>query len=133
MVEPFIVIKPDSEVNSIDIVKYFVYGMNYEDREELINWICCQARKAGFNIKIDKFDSGFRRRKLKFVLGCERGGEYKGTKNLRREETSSRKYICPLSLCCYISASKQWCLGGVSGLHDHKMEPKLEGHVLVGR
>jgi len=33
MVEPFIVLKLDSEVNSIDCVKYFVPGMNYEDRE----------------------------------------------------------------------------------------------------
>jgi len=114
-------------------VKYFVLGIIYEDREELINWICCQARKAVFNIKIDKFDSGFRCRKLKLKLGYERGSEYKGTKNLRREDISSRIYICSLRLYGYISASKQWSLSGVSGLHDHKMEPKLEGCVLVVR
>ncbi|KEH38089.1 uncharacterized protein [Medicago truncatula] len=79
----------------------------YEDREEMIKWANCQAIEAGFELIIDKSysDSG-RKKKLKLVLACERSGEYKGTKKCKRE--------------------------GI-GLHNHKMEPKLEGHMLAGR
>lgn len=43
----------------------------------MINQARCQARNnAGFTLIIDMSDSGFRCRKPKLVLGCERADEY---------------------------------------------------------
>lgn len=46
MVESPVVANSDSEVYSIDVVEYFVLKKKYEDREEMINCVCCHARKA---------------------------------------------------------------------------------------
>jgi len=78
----------------------------YEDREEMINWVRCQAIEVGFTLIIDKFYSGSERRKPKLVLACERSCVYKGTKKSKREGTCSRKCGCPFRLCSYFSATK---------------------------
>jgi len=128
-------VEPDPEVYSVDVAEFFVTKEKekYEDREEMIDWARCQAIEAGFTLIIDKSYSGSRRRKPKFVLACERSGEYKGTKKFKREGTGSRKCGCPFRLRGYFSATKLWSLNIISGLHNHKMEPKLEGHMLAGR
>jgi len=55
---------------------------------------------------MNKSYSGFKRRKSKRVLACERSGEYKGTKKKsKREDTSSRKCACPFRLHSYFSTT----------------------------
>jgi len=54
--------------------------------------------RISYKKKIDKYDSGSGGRKQTFVLGCERGGEYKEIKKLKRQNTYSRKCGCPFWL-----------------------------------
>ena len=136
MVEPTVVQNPEQDIYSVNVAEYFVPKdkNTYEDREEMINWARRQAIMAGFTLIIGKSNSGSRRRKPKHVLSCERSGEYKEIKKkLKLEDTGSRKCGCPFRLRGYFSKVKLWSLNVVSGLHNHKMEPKLEGHMLDGR
>ena len=93
MVDLDVVPKPDPEAYSVDVAEFYVTKdkKKYEDRDEMINWARCQAIEAGFTLIIDKSYSGSGRRKPKLVLACERSGEYKGTKESKREGTGSRK------------------------------------------
>ncbi|KEH26964.1 otubain [Medicago truncatula] len=69
---------------------------------------------------------------MKLVLGCKRGGEYKGTKKkLKQEDKCSRKCES-FHLGCMMHASKLLIIDVVSGLHNHKSKQKLVGHILVG-
>ncbi|KEH26556.1 hypothetical protein MTR_6g464570 [Medicago truncatula] len=128
-------VEPDPEVYSVDVAEFFVTKekKKYEDREEMINWARCQSIEAAFTLIINKSYSGSGRRKSKLVLACERSGEYKGTNKSKREGAGSRKCGCLFRLRGYFSATKLWSLNIVSGLYNHKMEPKLEGHMLAGR
>ena len=58
---------------------------------------------------------------------------YQDRDELKREYTCSRKCRCPFRSRDYFKASKIWSLSVVFGLHNHKMEQKLEGHILNGR
>jgi len=133
LIESSYVSKGDAEVYSINVSKYFASEKKC-DREEMINWVYCQARNVRFTIVTNKSNSGCGRRKPKLVLDCERGGDYKGIKKiLKREDTNSGKCSCPFMLRGYFSASKLRSLSNISGFHNHMMEPKLEGHMLTGR
>jgi len=90
----------------------------------MINCVHCHARKAWFTIIKDKFDGGYGPRILQLVLGCERGGKYKGTKK-------KLKCGCPFRLCVYFSEPKLWSFIVVSGLHNHKTKQKLESSILA--
>ena len=58
---------------------------------------------------------------------------YQDRDELKREYTCSRKCRCPFRSRDYFKASKIWSLSVVFGLHNHKMEQKLECHILNGR
>ncbi|MCH87527.1 protein FAR1-RELATED SEQUENCE 5-like, partial [Trifolium medium] len=148
MAEPSIELKPDidkPDIVEIDIVqpaepvivntaKHFFTNEKYKVRDDLINWVRSEAAKVGFTVVIEKSDNGSGRRKQFFILGCERGGTYKvGKKRLTKEDTGSRKCQCPFRLRGYFLASQEWSLSVVCGEHNHKMDKKLEGHMIAGR
>lgn len=117
-----------------DVLMNFATIQKWEKREDLIAWVRKEAAKLGFVVVIVNSDFGSDRRKQKLVLGCERGGVYKSkNKNLKREETGSRKCECPFRLRGYFLSCGQWSLSVVNGKHNHDFEPKLEGHLVVGR
>jgi hypothetical protein len=83
---------------------------------------------------IEKSDNGSHKRKRFFILGCERGGEYKEPKRkLKKDDTATRKCKCPFRLRGYFLASQVWSLSVVCGDHNHEMTKNLEGHMLAGR
>jgi hypothetical protein len=71
---------------------YFYNAATYKVRDELIQWCKGEALKAGFTMVIEKSDNGSNKRKAYFILGCERGGEYKESKRKgKRDDTATRK------------------------------------------
>nr|XP_004487787.1 uncharacterized protein LOC101493994 [Cicer arietinum] len=90
-------------VEGVDFGKYFITDKKYSVRDDLIAWVHCEAVKLGFSVVITNSDHGSNCRKQFFVLGCERGGVYKGTKKkLKREKTGSCKCDCPFRLRGYM-------------------------------
>jgi hypothetical protein len=57
----------------------------YTVRDDLIKWCKREAEKAGFTRVIEKSDNGSHKRKMFFVLGCKRDGEYKKPKKKIKE------------------------------------------------
>jgi hypothetical protein len=113
---------------------FFYNAATYKVRDELIQWCKGEALKAGFTMVIEKSDNGSNRRKAFFILGCERGGEYKEPKRKgNRDDTATRKCQCPFRLRGYFLATHEWRLSVVCGEHNHEMAKNLEGHILAGR
>jgi len=52
---------------------------------------------------------------------------------MNREDTRPRKYGCVFRLCRYLNNTNEWPLNIFNGMHNHRMERKLEDHLLVGR
>jgi len=98
----------------------------------MIKWDLQQEIKVGFII-IEK--SNYQKSML--LLACERSGGYKAPKKkkkLKLEDTSPRECECLFRLHGYLKKKyNQWCLAILNGVHNHRMETKLEGHLLVGK
>src|SRR6266487_6936756 len=135
VVQPNVVEPDDEQCNVVvDTGKYFVNCEKMKVRDVMIDWCKRQAVIAGFSIVIWKSDNGAYNRKKFFILGCERGGVYKERKKKsKKEDTATRKTLCPFRLRGYYLASEQWSLSVVCGEHNHEMSKTLEGHLLVGR
>ena len=135
VVQPNVVEPDDEQCNVVvDTGKYFVNCEKMKVRDVMIDWCKQQALIAGFSIVIWKSDNGAYNRKKFFILGCERGGVYKERKKKsKKEDTATRKTLCPFRLRGYYLASEQWSLSVVCGEHNHEMSKTLEGHLLVGR
>ena len=69
------------------------------------------------------------------MLFCERSDEYKlSKKKLNREDTESKKCGCLFKLSDYVKKeTNEWWLSILNEVHNHKMEKRLEGHLLVGQ
>ena len=68
-------------------------------------------------------------------LVCERSRAQKvPEKKLKHERTDSRKCGCMFMVSGYLSRqTKEWKLNILTVVHNHAMEPALEGHMLAGR
>jgi hypothetical protein len=98
------VVEPKIVVNTGN---YFFKAEKYTVRDDLIEWCKREAEKAGFTMVIEKSDNGSHKRKRFFILGCERGGEYKEPKRkLKKDDTATRKCKCPFRLRGYFLASQ---------------------------
>ncbi|GAU11480.1 hypothetical protein TSUD_344700 [Trifolium subterraneum] len=134
VVQPNVVEPDDEQSNVVDTGEYFVNCEKMKVRDVMIDWCKRQAENLGFSIVIAKSDNGAFNRKKYFILGCERGGVYKERKRKsKKEDTATRKTLCPFRLRGYYLASEQWSLSVVCGEHNHEMSKTLEGHLLVGR
>ncbi|CAJ2665946.1 unnamed protein product [Trifolium pratense] len=128
------VVEPSDNEHKVDTGKYFYEARYCKERDELIKWCRNEAKKAGFTIVIAKSDNGSYRRKRYFVLGCERGGEYKERKRkLKNEDTATRKCNCRFRLRGYFLSTQVWSLNVVNGEHNHELSNNHEGHILAGR
>jgi len=55
-------------------------------------------------------------------------------KRLKNETMGSRKCGCLFMVSGYLSRqTNEWKLNILNGVHNHVMEPALEGHMLAGR
>ncbi|CAJ2668212.1 unnamed protein product [Trifolium pratense] len=135
VVEPAVnVVEPSDNEHKVDTGKYFHDAPYCNERDELIKWCRNEAKKAGFTIVIAKSDNGSYRRKRYFVLGCERGGEYKERiRKLKNEDTATRKCNCRFRLRGYFLSTQVWSLNVVNGEHNHELSNNHEGHILAGR
>jgi hypothetical protein len=52
---------------------------------------------------------------------------------LKKQDTTTKKFMCPFRLRGYFLASQEWKLSVVCGEHNHEMAKTLEGHTLAGR
>lgn len=70
------------------------------------------------------------------MMRCERDTEYKPPKRKKKsklEDTCSRKCGCEFSLRGYSDKKTIDCwLVILNRVHNHKMEPKLDSHLLTG-
>ena len=116
--------------NEVDTALFFE-EIKWKDRDELLNLVRRQANRAGFRIVI----RGSNLINSMLQLVCERGGGHKvSKKRLKHETTGSRKCGCMFMVRGYLSRKKKdWRLNILNGVHNHEMEPSLEGHMLVGR
>lgn len=64
----------------------------------MFQWINMEAGKSGFNIVIERPDSGFNRRQTFMRMRCERSGKYKAhIRKLKCDDTRT-KYKCPFEV-----------------------------------
>ncbi|GAU21453.1 hypothetical protein TSUD_32840 [Trifolium subterraneum] len=129
------VVEPDVKQPNVVVntANFFFQCEKYNVRDEMIEWCRKEATKAGFTIVIGKSDNGGNRRKPYFLLSCSRGDVYKEKKRiLKKQDTTTKKFMCPFRLRGYFLASQEWKLSVVCGEHNHEMEKTLEGHTLAG-
>ncbi|KAL6503348.1 hypothetical protein OROGR_025271 [Orobanche gracilis] len=130
-----VVAQPDKPpVYAIDTAAHFYIDQATEKRDELIDWARETALKLKFAIIIGKSDNDNDIRKPYFRLDCERSVRYVSTnKKLKSDQIGTRKCGCPFRLCGYFHADKKWHLTVVNGIHNHKLDKEVEGHLIVGR
>jgi len=97
----------------------------------LLEWARRQANRAGFTIVTQR--SSLVNPVL--CLVCERSGAHKVLeKKPKHATTGSRKCGCLFMVSGYLSRkTNEWGLNILNGVHNHVMEPALEGHILAGR
>lgn len=119
------------QAHEVDTARFFSDDIKFQDREELLGWVRCQANKAGFTIVTQR--SSLIHPILRLV--CERSGAHKVPKKKPKHATTgSRKCGCLFMISGYQSTqTKEWGLNILNGVHNHAMEPALEGHILAGR
>jgi len=110
---------------------FFSDDVKWKDREELLEWARRQANKAGFTIVTQR--SSLINPML--CLVCERSGAQQVPKKIPKHATTgSRKCGCLFMVSGYLSRqTNEWGLNILNGVHNHTMEPTLEGHILAGR
>ncbi|GAU16259.1 hypothetical protein TSUD_298910 [Trifolium subterraneum] len=121
---------------SIDIGHQFVTEAKEESKDVLISWARKVAEKLKFTIIIRRLDNGGdKSRKPFFALQCERSGKYvPPTKKLKFDCMGTRKCGCPFRLRGYYTKeTKLWHMTVVNGIHNHKLDTELEGHLVAGR
>lgn len=72
------VVKDDvkSVVIEIDVGQHFRNEQVFSAHEHMLEWVCMEARKLGFDIVIKRPDNGSNRRKPFVTMRCERSGMY---------------------------------------------------------
>jgi len=110
----------------------FFEEVNWKVKDDLLNWVRRQANRTGFTIVIHRFN--LINPMLQSV--CERSGDHKlsGKKKLKHEATGLRKCGRMFMVRGYLSRqTNDWRLNILNGVHNHEMEPSLEGHMHAGR
>ncbi|XP_058783307.1 uncharacterized protein LOC131657983 [Vicia villosa] len=65
---------------------------------------------------------------------CERKDTYQpNIRKLKRDDTRSRKYECPLKSRGYYMVDETWKFNVIYGIHNHALNDKLAGHPIVCR
>ena len=91
-------------------------------------------RKLGFGIVIGRSDNGLDRRQAFVAMICERSGMYQPRlRNLKRDDTRSRKCECPFKLCGYHMGDETWKFNMISGIPSHALHDNLFGYTIVCR
>ncbi|KEH17981.1 FAR1 DNA-binding domain protein [Medicago truncatula] len=118
------------QAHEVDTTRFFS-DVKSKDREELLEWARRQANKVGFTIVTQRSSLI----NPMFRLVCERSGAHKVPKKKpKRARTDSRKCGCLFVISGYQSKqTNEWRLNIFNGVHNHAMEPTLEGHILAGR
>uniref|UniRef100_A0A494G8Q3 Uncharacterized protein n=1 Tax=Solanum lycopersicum TaxID=4081 RepID=A0A494G8Q3_SOLLC len=119
------------QAHEVDTARFFSDDVKSKDRDELLEWVRRQANKAGFTIVTQRSSLI----NPMFRLVCERSGTHKvPKKNPKHARTGSRKCGCLFMISGYQSKqTKEWGLNILNGVHNHPMEPALEGHIHSGR
>jgi len=117
--------------HEFDMARFFSDDVKWKDREDLLEWACRQENKAGFTIVTQR--SSLINPMLRLV--CERSGSHKVLeKKPNHASTGSRKFGCLFMVSGYLSRqTKEWGFNILNGVHNHAMDPDLEGHILAGR
>ncbi|AES95970.2 FAR1 DNA-binding domain protein [Medicago truncatula] len=117
--------------HEVDTAKFFSDDVKSKNRDELLEWVRRQANKAGFTIVTQRSSLI----NPMFRLVCERSGTHKvPEKKPKHARTGSRKCGCLFMISGYQrKQTKEWGLNILNGVHNHPMEPALEGHILAGR
>jgi len=111
---------------------FFSDDVKWKDREDLLEWARRHANKEGFTIVTQR--SSLINPMLRLL--CERSGAHKvpEKKKPKHASTGSRKCGFLFMVSGYLSRqTNEWGLNILSGVHNHAMEPALEGYILAGR
>ncbi|XP_028101443.1 protein FAR1-RELATED SEQUENCE 5-like [Camellia sinensis] len=117
-------------------------GLVFKSKEELLSWVQDPGRRNGFVIVIKTSDYGDGRRTPRIYLACERSGQYRAHKKLKRDDsnkkivkiTGTKKYGCPFELRAHkLMADDDWMEDVACGMHNHAPAKHFEGHSFAGR
>lgn len=101
-------------------------------REPMLQGVRRKTEKLGFGIIIWRSDNGSDRRQTFVTMICKRNGTYQlSIRNLKRDDTRSRKCECPFKLCGYCMEDDTWKFNVISVIHNHALHDRLPGNPIV--
>ncbi|XP_058748401.1 protein FAR1-RELATED SEQUENCE 5-like [Vicia villosa] len=93
-----------------------------------------ETSKLRFGVVIRRFDNDTIRRQTFVIMRRERSRKYvPKIRKLKHDEIESRKYECPFKLREYCRVGDIWRFNVISGIHNHALDTKLQGHPIVYR
>ncbi|XP_058783670.1 uncharacterized protein LOC131658390 [Vicia villosa] len=116
-------------VNAVDVGGDFNNKEEFDDCDSMLTWIRRSATNIGFGVVKGRSDNGSKRRNAFITVLCERSGKYHTPLHkFKRDDMGSRKCECPFKIRGYMLARKKWKFRVISGLHNHELCSKLQGH-----
>ncbi|XP_050895587.1 uncharacterized protein LOC127102230 [Lathyrus oleraceus] len=132
-----VVVSPDVQgvvVKAVDVGNDFKNKQEFESRDHMLQWICMEASKLGFDVVIGRSDNGLDKRCAFETMTCERSGKYiTPLRNFKKDDNGTRKCDCEFKVRGYMLANKKWRFNVICGLHNHDLCLKLAGHPSVCR
>ncbi|XP_058742346.1 uncharacterized protein LOC131614814 [Vicia villosa] len=119
-----------------DLTQYFVTDIIFESRDKVLEWTRAIGKNHGIVVVTIRSESanGMRGRKDKFIIGCDRGGNYKNKNEVAAPSDghSTMRLRCPFRLRSVLSGIG-WKVMVKCGMHNHRLDTDMLGHDILDR